>query len=214
MSIVALSRAYPSVFAAPVIHAIDPEIFQYRYFTHCMSCNFCGDACCSYGVDIDVENIARLNALGEDFAAYVGTPREAWFTSDIAPDPEFPGGAHARTQTAGGACVFLDSDKRGCKIHAYCLANGIDYHQLKPMISTLFPITFEEGVLTAASELPDGELICAGQGPTLYEGVRGELAFYFGKNFVGELDAIATRFTQTVRSPTQSPHDAPVRARR
>ncbi len=59
MSVIALSRAYPSVFAAPVIHAVDPAIFRYRYFTHCMSCTFCGDKCCSYGVDIDVENMAR-----------------------------------------------------------------------------------------------------------------------------------------------------------
>ena len=60
MSIVTLSRVYPSVFAAPAIRAVDTQIFAFRYFTHCMSCTFCKDACCSYGVDIDVENMARL----------------------------------------------------------------------------------------------------------------------------------------------------------
>ncbi len=61
------------------------------------------------------------------------------------PIPKFPGGASGRTQTRGGACIFLDRTRRGCKIHAYCLANGIDYHLLKPMVSTLFPVTFEAG---------------------------------------------------------------------
>ncbi len=192
MSVIALSRAYPSVFAAPVIHAVDPAIFRYRYFTHCMSCTFCGDKCCSYGVDIDVENMARLKALGPDFAHAVGAASADWFTDEIAADPEFPGGASGRTQTRGGACIFLDRTRRGCKIHAYCLANGIDYHLLKPMVSTLFPVTFEQGVLTASDELPDNDLICAGDGPTLYDGVRTELLYYFGEAFVEEIDAVRT----------------------
>jgi hypothetical protein len=188
--VIALSQDYPSIFGAPILRSVDPAIFNYRYFTHCMSCTFCGDACCSYGVDIDVENIARVNALGEDFVTYVGVPRSKWFTQKTWIDREFPGGAHGRTRTKKGACVFLDRKKRGCKIHAYSLANGIDYHRLKPLVSVLFPLTFEEGSLVASAEIAESTLICAGNGPCLYDGVRGELSHYFGDAFVAEIDSI------------------------
>ena len=190
---IALKRDYPSIFGAPVIRAVDPDIFNFRYFTHCMSCTFCDDACCSYGVDIDVENMARLKALGPDFAQAVGTPPEDWFMEEIESDVEFPGGAAGRTRAVDGACVFLDRKQRGCKIHAYCLTNGIDYHLLKPLVSILFPLTFEHGALVPSGEVTDKELICAGEGPALYDGVRCELAYYFGEAFVGELDAIKAR---------------------
>jgi hypothetical protein len=188
--VIALRREYASVFGKPVIRAVDPGIFRHRYFTHCMSCTFCGDACCSYGVDIDTENTKRIAALGEDFAVRVSVPRERWFEQETWDDPEFPGGSHTRTQTVDGACVFLDRKQRGCKIHAYCLEKGIDYHLLKPLVSVLFPLTFEDGVLVASSEVEERELVCAGSGPSLYEGVRGELAYYFGDAFVAELDSI------------------------
>jgi hypothetical protein len=187
---IALSRAYVCVLGAPVIHSVDPAIFTHRYFTHCMSCTFCKDSCCSYGVDIDVENVDRIMALGGDFDAFVGTARAGWFTSRTWKDAEFPGGAQKRTRVVNGACVFLDRERRGCKIHAYCLANGIDYHTLKPLVSTLFPVTFEGGALVASGEIEDKSLVCEGQGPTLYDGVRGELAHYFGAEFVAELDSL------------------------
>jgi hypothetical protein len=187
---IALSKAYVCVLGAPVIGAVDPAIFTYRYFTHCMTCGFCKDSCCSYGVDIDVENIDRILALDTDFDEFVGMPRAKWFTTRTWQDPEFPGGAQKRTRTKNGACVFLDREKRGCKIHAYCLEKGIDYHTLKPLVSTLFPVTFEGGALVASGELEDGSLVCSGKGPVLYDGVRGELACYFGEAFVAELDAL------------------------
>jgi hypothetical protein len=191
--VIPLSREYPSVFGQPVIHSVDPAIFGYRYFTHCMACGFCHDSCCSYGVDIDVKNVARIEALGEDFEAHVGVPRAQWFTKQRWIDPEFPGGAQARTRVKNGACVFLDRKQRGCKIHSYCIANGIDYHQLKPLVSILFPLTFEGGVLVASGELEDRSLVCVDQGPNVYDGLRGELAWYFGEAFVAEVDAIRVR---------------------
>jgi hypothetical protein len=187
---VALSRAYPSVFGAPAIAAVDPAIFALRYFTHCMACGFCKDQCCTYGVDIDVGNMARLIGLGDGFAAKFATPRDGWFTTEIVTDAEFPGGRHARTQVVGDGCVFRVPGGRGCAIHAHCIEAGLDYHDYKPMVSVLFPLTFEHGVLVASSEAVDGSLICAGEGPSLYDGARPELAYYFGEDFVSELDAI------------------------
>ncbi|HEX2594478.1 MAG TPA: YkgJ family cysteine cluster protein [Rhizomicrobium sp.] len=190
MSIVALSKAYPSIYGTPVLDRLDTAIFDFRYFTHCMSCGFCKDACCSYGVDIDTENMARLKALGPDFAAFVGSKPDEWFTDEYAEDAEFPGGGNGRTAVRDGACIFLDREKRGCKIHAYCLANGIDYHQLKPMVSALFPLTFSEGMLCPSGEILDNDLVCMNQGLVIYDGLRGELRHYFGDALVDEIDAL------------------------
>jgi hypothetical protein len=90
----------------------------------------------------------------------------------------------------GGRCVFSDRRSRGCRIHGYCIAAGIDYHELKPMVSTLFPITFDAGLLHPSAEAVDGELACLGGGSSLYDGLKGELGYYFGPDFVAELDAL------------------------
>jgi len=188
MSVVSLGRDYPSIFAAPVIRAVDTGIFTLRYFTHCMACGFCNDQCCNYGVDIDLANMERLRALGPSFETFAGLPSSEWFTSEIVVDAEFPSGRHGRTRAVDDKCVFADRQGRGCRIHAYCLEHGLDYHLYKPMVSTLFPLTFEHGVLVPSPEAVDGSLICAGDGPSLYDGVRGELAHYFGPDLVDVLD--------------------------
>lgn len=188
---IALSRAYACVLGAPVIARIDERIFSLRYFARCMACGFCADQCCSYGVDIDLANIEALNALGADFEAFTGVTAAEWFTGEITRDPEFPSGAYARTRARDGKCVFVDRAGRGCRIHAYCLAKGLDYHRLKPLVSILFPVTFEHGALVPSPETLDDTLACNGDGETLYAGVRDELAYYFGRAFVAELDGLA-----------------------
>jgi hypothetical protein len=191
MGVLRLSRAYTSVQGAPVIHSVDTAIFALRYFARCMDCGFCADQCCSYGVDVDLGNAVRIAALGDEFASRVAAPRAEWFTVEVADDAEFPTGRYLRTQARGGKCVFANRQGRGCLIHAYALEKGIDYHQLKPVVSTLFPTTFEHGVLVASSEVHDSSLACAGPGPTVYEGARDELAYYFGAEFVAELDDLS-----------------------
>ena len=93
MSLIKLSRAYPSVRGAPVISAVDSDIFVLRYFTVCMDCTFCHDTCCSYGADIDMDNVERVKSLGKDFEDYAGLPASAWFDNNVIEDGEFPSGA-------------------------------------------------------------------------------------------------------------------------
>jgi hypothetical protein len=175
----------------PVLSAVDMRIFALRYFRHCMECSFCHDGCCQHGVDIDLENVGRLKSVHGRFREMVGVPEEEWFTTEVIADPEFPSGANVRTRVRNGTCVFRDPRGRGCLIHRYCLEEGIDYHTLKPMVSTLFPLTFEQGVLVASSEVLDGSLICAGEGPSCYDGARDELRYYFGDALVAELDMLS-----------------------
>jgi len=189
-----LSRPYPGVFGRPVLDRVDEGIFTLRYFAHCMHCTFCRDQCCGWGVDIDLENVKRLEAVAQDLARFTGVPRERWFTGEVEEDAEMPGGGCMRTRAEEGACVFLDRDHRGCRIHAYCLARGMDYQILKPMVSALFPATFEHGALVPADEVIEGTLVCTPGGPSIYEGVRHDLKYYFGDELVRELDALEFKY--------------------
>ena len=187
---IGLGRSFASVMGGPVLQAVDPAIFALRYFTNCMACGFCKDACCDHGVDIDLGNAARLKALPADFHDRIGVAAHHWFTDEIVADPEFPGGQHVRTRVRNGTCIFRNRVARGCAIHAYCLEKGLDYHRFKPMVSALFPLTFEAGLLTPSEEAADGSLVCGGAGPSLYDGARGELSYYFGDGLVAELDQL------------------------
>ncbi len=48
----------------------------------------------------------------------------------------------------------------------------------------------------------DKSLACAGDGPTVYEGARDELKYYFGEAFVAELDALKSK--QKLSSPASA----------
>jgi hypothetical protein len=188
---VALTREYSCNGGGPVLREVDTRIFTLRYFMNCMGCGFCNDICCSFGVDVDLENVVRLRAAPQAFKDYIGVPESEWFTEEVIQDAEFPSGAHVRTRVRDGRCVFLNREARGCKIHSYSLDNGLDYHLLKPMVSILFPLTFEYGALVASNEVLDKSLICEGEGPTIYEGSRDELLYYFGEELVAELDELS-----------------------
>ena len=190
-SLIPLSRPYTAAAGAPTIDTVDPEIFTRRYFAACMSCGFCADGCCAHGVDVDEPVALAILAQADRIEALVGIPRAEWFASDPEPDVDAPGGATRRTRVRDGYCVFHDAKGRGCLLHAYALSTGQDYHALKPMVSTLFPVTFGYGALLVSDELEDGTLVCSGVGPTAYEAARPEIEFYFGRALVGELDRLA-----------------------
>jgi hypothetical protein len=174
----------------PVVDRVETTIFVHTYFVHCMQCTYCGDSCCQYGVDVDADNVARIEARADDIERYTGVSRDRWFTGEWTNDAEYPGGRHTRTGVQDGACVFRSRAARGCRIHSFALESGVDYHELKPMVSVLFPITFDRGLLHPSAEIQDRSLQCYGDGPTLYRGVRREVAWYFGEALVAELDEL------------------------
>ncbi|HXQ30220.1 MAG TPA: hypothetical protein VN848_13240 [Gemmatimonadales bacterium] len=189
-----LPRPFVSRYGVPVLTSVESVIFQRRYFTDCMACSFCHDWCCSHGVDVDLAHLRVIKAHAPALAAYTGIPRRQWFRRTITRDNEMPGGGSVRTRVTNGACVFLDRAGRGCRIHAFCLERGLDYHELKPIVDCLFPLTFADGTLTTAPEVDDNSLVCLDTGPTLYRGLRGELEYYFGTDLVHTLDGIEASF--------------------
>ncbi len=186
----ALRQSYACRFGAPVIDRVDTAIFFRTYFVNCMACTYCHDSCCQYGSDIDGENVARVNAHAEELERYTGVPRAQWFTGEWNDDVEFPGGRQTRTAVQDGACVFKSRTARGCMLHSFAESRGLDYHELKPMVASLFPVTFDGGLLHPSNEIVDRSLQCIDDGPSLYQGVRGEIEWYFGIALVEELDAI------------------------
>ena len=189
---VSLSRRYTAIGGAPTIAAIDRAIFARRYFARCMACGFCADSCCAHGVDVDGRVEAALIANAPAIERHTGIPMSEWFRGASVIDEDAPGGTLRRTAVRDGYCVFHTPSGRGCMLHSYAVQTGRDYHVLKPMVSTLFPITFGGGALVVSDELEEGSLSCSGDGPTAYEAARDELAYYFGDSFVNELDALAS----------------------
>ena len=185
-----LRREYRSVEGAPVLRAVDVRVFGLRYFAHCMECGFCKDACCQYGVDVDADNVQRILAHRAALEPRLGVPAEQWFEGELELDAEFPSGRRVRTAVRDGRCVFARRGGRGCELHAYALEQGLAHRTLKPLVSSLFPLTFDAGVLLPSGEAVDGSLVCSGDGPSLYDGARDELAHYFGPELVAELDAL------------------------
>jgi hypothetical protein len=188
--LLALPRAFVARYGAPVLRSVDPAIFRRRYFTHCLECGFCHDWCCQFGVDVDREHVDQILAHADALEAFLGIPRDQWFAGEVEQDDDVPGGETWRTRVVDGACVFLNRKGRGCRLHAFCLEQGIEHRELKSIVDVLFPLTFESGVLCPASEAAAEELICLRTGPTLYRGVRSEIAYYFGPELVGELDRL------------------------
>jgi hypothetical protein len=176
---------------------VHPAIFTLRYFGHCLACTFCNDSCCQHGVDVSVVERDRILAAADHLEPVVGVPRDQWFVEGLTPDVDFPGGSATRTTVVAGRCVFRLRDARGCALHAWSLGQGADYHDLKPMVSALFPVTFGDATLFCSEELVDKSLSCAGDGPTAYAMARDELGYYFGPELVAELDRLVPAFQQT-----------------
>ncbi|MDP3501898.1 MAG: hypothetical protein Q8S33_16290 [Myxococcales bacterium] len=175
--------------SVPALHSVDSEIFTLRYFQACMQCTFCHDSCCQYGCDVDMGERDRLLALKAELEPFLGIPSTEWFKPEVYEDPEYPTGKFVRSNTKNGACVFLSRKGRGCGIHAFALATGLDYHPIKPMVCWLFPICWDKGVMRPNSDVKD-DLQCANTGPTLYEGARDELKVAFGDALIAELDGL------------------------
>jgi hypothetical protein len=188
--LIPLSRPYAARGGAPIVRAVDGAIFDRTYFARCMDCSWCADWCCSHGVDVDETVAQALIARAGEIEARIGVAVDDWFEGPPESDPDAPGGALRRAAVRDGACVFRSRRGRGCALHALAIEIGEDYHRLKPMASVLFPVTWGEEALLISDELEDGSLACAGEGPSVYDASRGELAWYFGDALVAELDGM------------------------
>lgn len=185
----ALSQTYRGPEGKPTLTRVETSIFTRTYFTHCTRCDFCHSGCCALGAEVAPEEQARIEAHADAIEAFTGVPRSDWFEDQRPEDVDEAWGPFRCTQVAGAGCVFLKPGM-GCALHGFALARGMDYHTVKPMVCSLFPLSFDSGLLGAGHQVREDELICLGEGETLYRGIRDELLFYFGRGLVDELDAL------------------------
>ena len=207
---ITLSRRYLSTLAqphtGPWVERVEPQIFSLRYFTECMSCTYCHDACCKHDgatVDLDVENVTSLRQHTAALYKLNGIDPDLWFSDEAESDHDFPSARSLSVYSneLDDACVFLDRKGRGCLIHRHCLESGLDYHDLKPLYCWLFPLEVKSGLLCRSfhPKVRERSLPCLDSGPSFYQGVRGELLHAFPKELIDELDAIAASMQNPVR---------------
>jgi Fe-S-cluster containining protein len=187
-NIIPLSKEYLSGNLA--ISFVHRDIFLKKYFAHCLQCNFCQDWCCSFGADIDIQNVEKIQQRREEILPFVRPPEGEWFEAQYTYYEEYAGNQYTRINTQGPRCVFISKDQRGCGLHRYAISKQMDYHEIKPLLCILFPLSFGEGILSLAAEMDDNSLICSGLGYSAYQSMRNELEHYFGREFVEELDRI------------------------
>ncbi|HET7500632.1 MAG TPA: DUF3109 family protein [Kofleriaceae bacterium] len=148
------------------------------------------DACCQYGCDVDLAERAAIEARADEIRALLrdDVKHARWFDPEEEVDPDYPSGRVVRTEVAGGGCIFLAHDRRGCAIHRAALEGGWDLRGTKPAICRLFPLSYEEDAIVIADEYP--EYSCAHvDGPTLYRITRDALGDIFGHALVVAMDA-------------------------
>ena len=201
--VIKLKKTYTALQGVPQIHSVETDIFDLTYFMHCMSCTFCKDQCCEWGADIDMQNVDRIMKYEPELEEFTGIKSEKWIDmSEKKWDAEYPGGDYARTtyDEEKDYCIFLNSKSRGCMLHSFALHKGIDYHEIKPFFCSMFPVTYYEGVLLTPEEIDEKLTACLGDGPTLYQGAREEILYYFGDEIVAELDELQNEWTQQKKS--------------
>jgi hypothetical protein len=132
----------------------------------------------------------KIQQRKEEIMPFVRPPEGQWFDPGYTYYEEYAGNQFTRINTQGPRCVFISKDQRGCGLHRYAISKQMDYHEIKPLVCILFPLSFGEGILSVAPELEDDSLVCSGSGYSAYQSLRSELEYYFGHEFVEELDGI------------------------
>ncbi len=175
-----LSQAYTCRGGAPVIDRVDTAIFFRTYFMDCMGCSYCHDSCCQYGADVEADVVPRVMARADEHRALHGRlarPMVARRQRDRLDDrprvPRRPADADA----GRGRRVRLP-EPHCARVHAAHLrarARASTTTRSSLMVCSLFPVTFDGGLLHPSNEIEDRSLQCIDDGPTLYKGVRSEI---------------------------------------
>jgi hypothetical protein len=187
---------------------VERDLFLRRVVADCMThqCKLVKDghrlkldACCQYGVDVDLAERGGILARAGEIAALLVPEAAArpWFTTEERVDPDFPSGRHVRTVRHGEGCVFLAHDRRGCAIHRAALEGGWDMRGVKPHVCRLFPASYDTDSILLSDDYADYSCAGAPDAPTVYRVAREALGDIFGLALVQALD----RAESTVAAP-------------
>lgn len=175
---------------------VGDAVLQRRYASGCSMAN-CRGGCCRGGVDVDLEERARilehLDVIRGLMDAQQDSDPDHWFGAPFG-DPDFPSGRAVSTTVQRGTCVF--SDARGlCVLHK-AEALQPPGTALKPFYCRAYPLCIEEGVLVLDDKPCPGQTGCCGAADggdlTIFDVCRDELEHVLGAAGVGELRALAS----------------------
>jgi Fe-S-cluster containining protein len=185
--IIKLNHEYPSRYKVPIIKYVDDTIFTQHSFCslNCMK-DKCKDLCCYRGEDISESEIAKIIKYKKQLQPLLTIPLEQCFGLAFTNDEDYPSGSYTRTKVINNKCVFLKD--KGCILHTIAISNGVDFHGIKPISGSLFPVSFNYGLLQPSHEITWNLDDCHTYGKTLYHSARNDLKYYFGDEFISELD--------------------------
>ena len=189
------------------IRRVEREIFFAPFVSDCLShqCR-CSDgsqqlnldACCQYGVDVDLFERDRILLHSDEIRPILDSSFQdpkLWFDdSEPEEDDLFPSGVVVRTAVAGeeesSGCVFLQHDQRGCALHLAAAHHGWDPGWIKPVVCTLYPLSFDSAGICLSDDFR--RYSCAyGAGPeSVYQVMRQTIATVFGAEVARLLDDI------------------------
>jgi Fe-S-cluster containining protein len=183
----------------PRFHWAERDIFIRRVVEDCMThqCKLASehhrvklDACCQYGVDVDLGERDAILARADEITALLDpeAAAQAWFTEEEQVDPDFPSGRHVRTRRFGHGCLFLAHDRRGCAIHRAAIAGSWDMRGTKPNVCRLFPVSYDSESILMSDDYADYSCAYDDLAPTVYRVARDALADIFGAALVAALD--------------------------
>jgi Fe-S-cluster containining protein len=185
----------------PRFRRVQREIFTSPLITDCMSheCKLRKeadatklDACCQYGVDVDLGERDRILEHKEQIAGILDAEPAAlpWFSEREEEDADFPSGRFVRTTTFGGGCIFLSHDARGCAVHRASIEGGWDFHGVKPHVCRLFPLSYDSEAIVLSDDYDDYSCAYDPSAPSAYRVQRSDLMAIFGAELIEVLDAI------------------------
>lgn len=156
------------------------------------------DACCQYGVDVDLGERDRILEHADEIATILDQEVAAtsWFGDEVEEDADFPSGAFVRSRTHKGGCLFLAHDARGCAIHRASLEGGWDFHGVKPHVCRLFPLSYDSEAIVLSDDYADYSCAYDPSAPSVYRVGREDLASIFGAELVAALDAVEAQVLQ------------------
>lgn len=179
------------------VKTVTPDCMQH----HCRLVHEHGrlqlDACCQYGVDVDVGERDAIRAHAADIAGILRAEvaDRPWFEGPEIADPDFPSGRYVRTATHAAGCIFLAHDRRGCAIHRAAVTRGWSLHGVKPHVCRLFPLSYESDAIVLSDDYADYSCAREPGAPSVYRVARAALAEIFGPALVDALDAAEAAVT-------------------
>lgn len=157
------------------------------------------DACCQYGVDVDLAERDGILAHADEVRALLRdeVKRAPWFRDEQTVDADFPSGAYVRTARHGDGCLFLAHDARGCAIHRASIEGGWHFHGIKPHVCRLFPLSYETDCIVLSDDYADYSCAQDPGAPTVYRVARDAIAEIFGAELVDAMDTAERAVQQT-----------------